>query len=1223
MAGRRSERHPARSGGWRPSTAAATLRGQHAAGELRGRRGHDSTRVVASWQRGAVHIWGWDGSDSAPPFWLYSAGREPGWPGPPTQAGFLSSLDVQTPAGERLRPMSARLDPISGGEWLRRVTADNDSVLWFAAIATLAERTVQAQLITPQLRVLPTDDDADVDTPADTETRAAIGAGPRGSDARNRSASTRLSGHTGADGRLATVELLAEWCPVHDEETAAALDALAAAMAPICVPLIDHGDDAARAAATTEIFAAFVDGAARRRLIDRGWRPPARGRRGAERTAARQVFEALAREHGRLLAEPGPTLDALLTLAARFERLANRRHGLPSVVGRLRLHVPDDRLDPWTVALELVDESDPGRWCSAADVLEATPLALDLAGGAAGDAAGRPADDDRDRAGGDPDGDAGRDTHGEAGDDVHGDALDDGDATAALPTLRAELGRLAQLVSHASASLAAFGETPFPTAVELDVDEAADVLEHVPAFLERFGISVIGPEHLVRADIAVRGRARETTPNDRVAGFNRDTIVQWTLTVAEDGGEPSAISDAELERAEELGSTLIHTGNRWVRIDPAALRAARRRQLDYATLLDGGDTTGGGAAAGSPGAAALALVHLAGEAAAAGDDLGVDLDVDLDAATGADLDGAVVDADHARASAAWAGLLLGGLPDDQLTEAVESEGFRGELRHYQRRGLSWLRFLHRLGLGGCLADDMGLGKTATALAHLLDLPGPHLVVCPLSVVHNWETETRRFTPRFRVTVHHGATRRARHGDATPPRGLFDDVEDDVDVEDDDGQSAGLDDEAGDALPPEAQSAPEAWNAPRGVRRTSDGPRPDIGGAYGPDDLVVTTYGVLTRDLDHLAATEWSVVVLDEAQFVKNPATKAAKAARRLRSSQRVALSGTPVENRLGELWALLDWANPGMLGSRESFRHRYSKPIERGDDSPAANEAAQRLRAITKPFVLRRTKSDRTLLPDLPDKIEQIAYAGLTREQGVLYQKVVDELLAEADQHEGMKRRALVLGAITRLKQICNHPAQALGDDSRIAGRSGKLARFDELIDNIVDNDDRALVFTQFVAMGNLLQRHLAARHGWQVPFLEGSVSKRRRDEMVARFQAGSGPPVLLISLRAGGTGLNLTAASQVIHYDRWWNPAVEDQATDRAWRIGQHSTVLVHKLVCEGTVEERIDALINDKKALADAVVGQGETWLSELSTAELRQLVTLTTPSTGRRDHDDGSKR
>ena len=448
---------------------------------------------------------------------------------------------------------------------------------------------------------------------------------------------------------------------------------------------------------------------------------------------------------------------------------------------------------------------------------------------------------------------------------------------------------------------------------------------------------------------------------------------------------------------------------------------------------------------------------------------------------------------------------------------------------------------------------MGLGKTATTLAHLLDRPGPHLVVCPLSVVHNWVAEAARFTPGLHVVVHHGPGRIGGNG---------------------------------------------------GGDRTTATRRPDSGLAeLAGADVVVTTYGLLPRDLAHLGAISWSTVVLDEAQMIKNPATRAARAVRVLRAGQKLALTGTPVENRLSELWAILDAVVPGLLGSREQFRSRYGKPIERTGDAGAA----ERLRRITQPFVLRRSKADRQLVPDLPDKIEQIAWAGLTREQAVLYQHVVDQLLADAATTSGMRRRGLVLAALTRLKQICNHPAHALGDGSRLAGRSGKLARYDELVDELLDIDERALVFTQFREMGELLRRHAAERLELRVPFLHGGVSRTRRDAMVADFQAGIGPPLLLVSLKAGGTGLNLTAASQVIHYDRWWNPAVEDQATDRAWRIGQGRTVVVHKLVSEGTVEERIATLLDDKRALADAVVGSGEAWLTELSTAELRELVAL----------------
>ena len=1005
-----------------------------------------AARVVATWQRDAVHVWGWDGVQTMPPFWLVGGFPSSGRSNSPSHHGFHSSLDVVTPSGERLRPVSVRLDAVAGLDWLRAANVDSDSVRWFGAIATFADRVVTAGAVCPFIT-----------TSAD---RGAF------------------------DGPHAVADV--HWEPTLDATTEAFLDALAATMPPICLSDVPESDLDTRRRCTGSIFRQFVDNAARAHLQRAGWEPVVPRGRSATTAVCRLVFRALTSQDPRVRTTQAAHADAVGSVADIVRRLGERARGGPVLVRRLRLVVPDDRLDPWRVDLELVDEDDPGRWCSAVDVWDGNPLAIEVAGGA------------------------------------H-----------RLASLESAVAELAALAAANVGVLQALAELDRPAAVELDVDAADEFLEQAPAALERHGIELIGPEHLVRATVAVRGRASPSPASDRAAGFNRDTIVRWTLTASDESGA-SAISAAELARAEQSGASLLHVGHRWVRIDPAALRKVRARHDAY---LDQIEQLAAANAEGRQNP--MAMLQLAAEAAAAGDDLGVDENPDLDTA------------DRHIVSAAWSGLLLGGLPDTTLHEEVEPASFTGELRPYQRRGLSWLRFLERLGLGGCLADDMGLGKTATTLAHLVDRPGPHLVVCPLSVVHNWETETRRFTPSMSVTVHHGAQRHAVN-------------------DDDDGEPAAV---------------------------------------LAASDLVVTTYGLVTRDLDVLAEVAWSTVVLDEAQFVKNPATRSARAVRKLSAGQRIALTGTPVENRLSELWAILDWANPGMLGSREKFRHRYSKPIERGDDGEVAAEAAAALRALTQPFVLRRSKADRQLVPELPDKIEQVAWAGLTREQAVLYQKVVDELLEEAGQHEGMKRRSIVLAALTKLKQICNHPAHALGDGSRLHGRSGKLIRFDELVDELVDVGERALVFTQFVEMGVLLRRHLAERYGWSVPFLRGATSKSGRDRVVTEFQAGAGPPLLLVSLKAGGTGLNLTAASQVIHYDRWWNPAVENQATDRAWRIGQGQTVLVHKLVCEGTVEERIAKLIDDKQALADLVIGHGEAWLSELSTSELRELVRLDT--------------
>jgi SNF2 family DNA or RNA helicase len=491
----------------------------------------------------------------------------------------------------------------------------------------------------------------------------------------------------------------------------------------------------------------------------------------------------------------------------------------------------------------------------------------------------------------------------------------------------------------------------------------------------------------------------------------------------------------------------------------------------------------------------------------------------------------------------WLSSLLDGAIDHSVKPLATPPGFAGQLRPYQERGAGWLVFLGRLGLGACLADDMGLGKTAQLIATLLadGRAGPTLVVCPVSVLGNWERELARFAPELTVLVHHGAGRHDHE---------------------------------------------EAF-ADRASRH----------------DVVLTAYSLLDRDREHLAAVSWVRLVLDEAQQVKNPATAQAKAVRGIAAPRRVALTGTPVENRLGELWSIMHILNPGLLGSARSFRERFAIPIEReGDD-----EATALLRRVTGPFVLRRLKSDRKIISDLPDKIETVDRCPLTREQATLYQAVVDDLLASAEDKDGIDRRGAVLAGLLRLKQVCNHPAHFLGDGSALRGRSGKLTRVEELLEEILAEGDKVLCFTQFAEWGALLRPYLAHRFGTEVLWLHGRVRRKARDELVARFQERGGPSLLLLSLKAGGTGLNLTAASHVVHLDRWWNPAVEDQATDRAYRIGQRRNVQVHKLVTTGTVEEHIDDMITAKRALSERVVGSGEQWLTELSTDDLRELVSL----------------
>jgi SNF2 family DNA or RNA helicase len=497
-------------------------------------------------------------------------------------------------------------------------------------------------------------------------------------------------------------------------------------------------------------------------------------------------------------------------------------------------------------------------------------------------------------------------------------------------------------------------------------------------------------------------------------------------------------------------------------------------------------------------------------------------------------------------------LLQGG--SGRITKVPPPAGFSGELRDYQLHGYAWLTFLRRLGLGACLADDMGLGKTPQCLAALLRLneeaatekprprrrPEPALLICPTSVAENWRREAARFAPGLRVMLHHG-----------PARARGRDFE-------------------------------------QQVRQ---------------QDLVVTTYPLVPRDLESLAAVSWRVIVLDEAQNIKNPDARQTRAARSLEAAWRVALTGTPVENRLRELWSIMEFLNPKYLGAEPVFHRRFAIPIERyGDADRAAN-----LRRLVGPFLLRRVKTDPTVIRDLPDKIEQKVFCSLTREQATLYEAVVRDMMQELEAAEGISRRGQVLALLMKLKQVCNHPAHFLADGSALPRRSGKLNRLEELLDEALSEGDRPLIFTQFAEMGRHLQRHLRERFGAETLFLHGGVPRAKRDEMVTRFQESDEPAVMILSLKAGGVGLNLTRANRVFHFDRWWNPAVENQATDRAFRIGQRRNVFVYKFVCTGTLEERIDVLIESKTALAESVVGQGEGWITELSTAELRELFAL----------------
>ncbi|GHB17305.1 helicase [Streptomyces viridiviolaceus] len=641
-------------------------------------------------------------------------------------------------------------------------------------------------------------------------------------------------------------------------------------------------------------------------------------------------------------------------------------------------------------------------------------------------------------------------------------------------------------------------EQDVPDVLSLSEDEVTDLLGVAATRLAAAGVAVHWPRDLAQdltATAVVRPAPGSAT--DGTGFFESGDLLQfrWQLAI---GGDP--LTEAEMDTLAEAHRPVVRLRDRWVLVDPSLVRRARKRDLG---LLDPVDALS---------------VALAGSTEA---------------------DGETVEVVPVGALAALRDRLTAG-----VRPAEHPPGLHATLRDYQLRGLAWLDLMTSLGLGGCLADDMGLGKTVTVIAlHLKRArTEPTLVVCPASLLGNWQREITRFAPGVPVRRFHG-----------PDRTL-----------------AGL-----------------------------------TGG------FVLTTYGTMRSAAATLAEQRWGMVVADEAQHVKNPYSATARALRTIPSPARVALTGTPVENNLSELWALLDWTTPGLLGSLKSFRARHARAVETGEDE----EAVERLARLVRPFLLRRRKSDPGIVPELPPKTETDHPVPLTREQAALYEAVVRESMAAIETAEGMARRGLVLKLLTSLKQICDHPSLFLkeehppGAGDRLAARSGKLALLDELLDTLLAEDGSALVFTQYVGMARLIASHLAVR-AVPVDLLHGGTPVPERERMVDRFQSGA-TPVLVLSLKAAGTGLNLTRAGHVVHFDRWWNPAVEEQATDRAYRIGQTQPVQVHRLITEGTVEDRIAEMLQSKRALADAVLGAGESALTELTDRELSDLVSLRRPS------------
>ena len=644
-----------------------------------------------------------------------------------------------------------------------------------------------------------------------------------------------------------------------------------------------------------------------------------------------------------------------------------------------------------------------------------------------------------------------------------------------------------------------------PSGHRLNTEEAYGFLESQAAALQQAGFGVLLPAWWIRQGARTKPgiRARAKTPAMQGgSGMTMTSLIDLDVEVAL-GDEP--ISVDELEQLADLKVPLVRFRGQWMELNAEEIRAAadfwrHRQQVSLREVVQIG--------------------------------LGADQRAQDDNVT--------------LSAEDWLNEVLENLQQKGRIELMDApEGFDGQLRPYQQMGYSWLAFLSNWGLGACLADDMGLGKTVQTLAaleldHQRGSDRPNLLVCPTSVINNWQREAGRFTPDLEVLLHHGPNRL------------------------------------------------------EGAAFLSQ-----AGGCH----LVVTSYGTMNRDRRLLASVPWRAVILDEAQNIKNPASQQARTAQGLQADYRIALTGTPVENHVGDLWSIMHFLNPGLLGSPAEFKRNYFQPIQADRDGAAAD----RLKKATGPFILRRLKTDRSIIDDLPDKNETKQYCNLTREQATLYQAVLREAETRLESAEGMKRRGSILDTLTKLKQACNHPRQLLGDNSAITGRSGKLARLQEILDEVLPGGGRVLLFSQFAEMGAILQQHVQETYGLETPFLHGGVTRKQRDRMVQRFQEDpDGPQVFVLSLKAGGSGLNLPRANHVIHYDRWWNPAVENQATDRAFRIGQTRDVHVHKLICAGTLEDRIDLMIEIKQETADQVVGAtSERWLTELSNVELLDVL------------------
>ncbi|KST64293.1 DEAD/DEAH box helicase [Mastigocoleus testarum] len=667
------------------------------------------------------------------------------------------------------------------------------------------------------------------------------------------------------------------------------------------------------------------------------------------------------------------------------------------------------------------------------------------------------------------------------------------------------------LASRLYPAIAESLDSEYPSSCTLSPMQAYEFIKSVVWRFEDSGLGVILPPSLANREgwanrLGLKVKAQTSRKKQAGVGLQSLLNFKWELAI---GGQ--TLSKTEFDSLVALNSPLVEINGEWVELRPQDIKTAqsfftsRKEQmslsLEDALRLSTGDTQT---------IEKLPVVSF-------------------------DASGALKE-------------LVGTLADNQSLKPLPTpKKFQGTLRPYQEKGFSWLTFLERWGLGACLADDMGLGKTIQLIAFVLhlkeekSLENPILLVCPTSVIGNWEREVNKFAPVLKVLQY--------HGDKRPKGKKFQEV-------------------------------------------------------VNKSDLVITSYSLVHRDLKILKGVNWQGIVLDEAQNIKNSEAKQSQAIRDLEATFRIALTGTPVENRLQELWSILDFLNPGYLGNRQFFQRRFAIPIEKYGDADSLSQ----LRSLVQPFILRRLKTDRDIIQDLPEKQEINVFCSLSPEQAQLYQETVENSLSEIESAEGVQRRGMILGLLVKLKQICNHPAQYLKTKTLAKQSSGKLQRLEEMLEEVTSAGDRALIFTQFAEWGKLLKPHLEKNLGREILFLYGSTTKKKREEMIDRFQHDpQGPPIMILSLKAGGVGLNLTRANHVFHFDRWWNPAVENQATDRVFRIGQTRNVQVHKFVCTGTLEEKIHDMIESKKQLAEQVVGTGEEWLTELDTDQLRDLLLL----------------